>query len=308
MGKITLVIMAAGMGSRYGGLKQIDRVDEQGDKIIDFSIYDAVCSGFEKVVFIIREANLQLFRSEIGDRISEHVEVEYAFQELSNIPEGFVIPDGRQKPWGTAHAIMSAAKVIDGPFAVINADDFYGRTAFGQAYGFLKTVNDADCDKTLHFAMSGFRLKNTLTDNGYVSRGICDVDSRGFLQGVTERTHIEKRGDAAAYTEDEGATWQMLTGNEPTSMNFWAFSDGIMNELEPYIRNFLLNIVPENPMKAECYLPSLVDFLIKKRKCDVKVLNSEDKWYGVTYKEDKPQLMAAIKNMKEQGIYPEQLW
>ena len=309
MGKITLVIMAAGMGSRYGGLKQIDHVDEQGDKIIDFSIYDAVYAGFEKVVFIIRKENLQLFRQEIGDRISKHVEVQYAFQELDNIPAGYIVPDGRVKPWGTAHAIISAKDVIDGPFAVINADDFYGRTAFESAYKFLDGVRDDDASCIpYHFAMIGFELEKTLTDNGYVSRGICDVDSDGYLHQVTERTHIEKRGNAAEYTEDEGKTWEKLSGDEPTSMNFWAFSTGILNELDRSFRDFLDNKVKDNPMKSECYLPSVVDFLIKSRKCDVKVLKSQDKWYGVTYKEDKPQLMAAVKSLKDTGIYPEQLW
>lgn len=308
MGKITLVIMAAGMGSRYGGLKQIDHVDEQGDKIIDFSIYDAVRAGFEKVVFIIKEENLKVFREEIGDRIAGKVEVQYAFQKLENIPAGFSIPEGRVKPWGTAHAIISARDLIDGPFAVINADDFYGRHAFEAAYSFLAGIRDNKDEIPYHFAMIGFSLKNTLTDNGYVSRGICEADADGFLQGVTERTHIEKRGGAAAYTEDEGKTWGPLTGEEATSMNFWAFSSAILKELEVQFREFLLAKVSENPLKAECYLPSVVDSLIKSRKCDVRVLKTEDKWYGVTYREDKPQLMAAIKAMKDAGQYPVNLW
>lgn len=308
MGKITLVIMAAGMGSRYGGLKQIDHVDEQGDKIIDFSIYDAVYAGFEKVIFIIKEENLQLFKDEIGDRIAKHIEVQYAFQKLDNIPAGFSVPEGRVKPWGTAHAIMSAKDIIDGPFAVINADDFYGRTAFEAAYRFLADTKDAGISVPYHFAMIGFRLKNTLTDNGYVSRGICDADEKGFLQDVTERTRIEKRDEAAAYTEDDGATWHPLTGDETTSMNFWAFSQGLLMELDRQFVEFLQNSVKENPLKAECYLPSVVDKLIKSGKCDVAVLKSEDKWYGVTYKEDKPQLMESIRMLKSTGIYPVNLW
>nr|MCR5774209.1 nucleotidyltransferase [Lachnospiraceae bacterium] len=215
---ITLLIMAAGMGSRYGGMKQIDHVNSEGDKIIDFSIYDAIQAGFNKVVFVIKRENLDVFRTEIGDRVSEHIKVEYAFQELEAIPSGCSVPEGREKPWGTAHAVLSAQNVIDGPFAVINADDFYGRGAFRQAYGFLSDTGDG------HYAMVAYELGKTLTENGTVSRGICSVSDEGFLREVVERTRIRKAGDCAEYLSEDGATWTKLKMNAATSMNFWCFA------------------------------------------------------------------------------------
>lgn len=298
----TLLIMAAGMGSRYGGMKQIDKVDDEGDKIIDFSIYDAVHAGFDKVVFVIKRENLEIFQSEIGDRIRDHIKIEYAFQELQNIPDGYSVPNGRTKPWGTAHAVLSAADVVKGPFAVINADDFYGADAFRQAYDFLVNTSSG------HYAMVAYELRNTLTENGTVSRGICSVMSSQLLEEVVERTKIRRAGADAEYTEDDGATWKHLSGNSATSMNFWCFSLDFMGLIGEYFERFIAEEVPEDPMKKECYLPTVVSSLLSEGKCDVKILRTSEKWHGVTYKEDKPALVSAIKAMKENGVYPRVLW
>ncbi len=298
----TLLIMAAGMGSRYGGMKQIDKVDDEGDKIIDFSIYDAVHAGFDKVVFVIKRENLEIFQSEIGDRIRDHIKIEYAFQELQNIPDGYSVPNGRTKPWGTAHAVLSAADVVKGPFAVINADDFYGADAFRQAYDFLVNTSSG------HYAMVAYELRNTLTENGTVSRGICSVMSSQLLEEVVERTKIRRAGADAEYTEDDGATWKHLSGNSATSMNFWCFSLDFMGLIGEHFERFIAEEVPEDPMKKECYLPTVVSSLLSEGKCDVKILRTSEKWHGVTYKEDKPALVSAIKAMKENGVYPRVLW
>ena len=304
--KPTLVIMAAGMGSRYGGLKQIDPVDSEGNKIVDFSIYDALRAGFGKVIFIIKEENREAFKEAIVDRINGKIDVELAFQKLDDIPEGVKIPEGREKPWGTAQAVLAARDLIDGPFAVINADDFYGREAFEKMHDFLVETED---DELYRYSMVGFVLRNTLTENGYVSRGICNVTEDGFLAGVTERTHIEKAGDAAKYTEDDGATYVDLTGDESVSMNFWGFGKSFIPELSKAFEEFMRNIdKATNPLKAECYLPAVVDSLIKDGKASAKVLKSNDKWFGVTYKEDKANVMASIAKLKEEGVYPEKLW
>jgi NDP-sugar pyrophosphorylase family protein len=273
MEKPVLVVMAAGMGSRYGGLKQIDPVDEQGHIIIDFSIYDAVQAGFEKVIFIIKRENEADFREAIGDRLSAFVQVEYVFQELTNLPEGYSVPEGRVKPWGTGHAVLSCLSSVHGPIAVINADDYYGKHAFQMAYQFLSEARD-ESDK-YHYVMVGYQLENTLTENGHVSRGICVTDENENLVTIHERTHIEKRDGGAAYTEDDGQSWTSLPMDSIASMNMWGFSASILDELQ---------------------------------KADVKVRKSMDKWYGVTYKEDKPMVVAAIRRMKEEGLYPEKLW
>ncbi|HBB59708.1 MAG TPA: nucleotidyltransferase [Lachnospiraceae bacterium] len=299
---VTLLIMAAGMGSRYGGMKQIDHVDEEGHKIIDFSIYDAKTAGFTKVVFVIKKENLGIFRREIGDAVSKYIDVEYAFQELSDIPDSFNVPEGREKPWGTAHAVLSARNEIHEPFAVINADDFYGRDAFIKAYEFLAQTDDG------HYAMIAYELKNTLTENGTVSRGICDVSDDGLLTSVTERTKIRKAGEEAEYTEDDGNTWSHLPGNAATSMNFWCFAEDFMGRIGTHFERFLKEEVAENPLKAECYLPTVVSALLSEGKCDVQVIKTSDKWHGVTYKEDKPALTEAIREMKRDGLYPQSLW
>ncbi len=306
MKKPVLVVMAAGMGSRYGGLKQIDPVDAQGHIIMDFSIFDAVRAGFEKVVFIIKKENEADFRAAIGDRMSNFVEVSYVYQELSNIPEGYAVPEGRVKPWGTGHAVLSCMDEIDGPFAVINADDYYGSHAFKMAYDFLTSESD-DADK-YHYMMVGYRLENTLTDNGHVARGICVTDENGYLQTINERTHIEKRDGGAAYTEDDGASWIKLSLDDTVSMNMWGFSASLLKELRDRFAAFLDENLEKNPLKCEYFLPFVVDELLSEGKADVKVLKSMDKWYGVTYKEDKPVVVAAIQKLKDDGLYPQNLW
>ena len=306
MKKPVLVIMAAGMGSRYGGLKQIDPIDGDGHIIMDFSVYDAVRAGFEKVIFIIKRENEQAFREAIGDRLSRFIQVSYVFQELDNIPEGFAVPEGRVKPWGTGHAVLSCIDEIDGPFVVINADDYYGVRAFQMAYDFL-TDPEAE-DAAGRYMMVGYRLENTLTENGYVSRGVCVTDDEGYLRGINERTHIEKRGDGAAYTEDEGASWTELPADAAVSMNMCGFSADILEELKKRFAVFLEENLEKNPLKCEFFLPFVVDELLEEKKATVKVLKSADKWYGVTYKEDKPMVMAAVQNLKDQGLYPQKLW
>lgn len=305
MKKPVLVIMAAGMGSRFGGLKQIAPMDEHGHIIMDFSIFDAKRAGFEKVVFIIKEENEADFREAIGNRIEHEIEVVYVYQDLHNLPEGFEVPEGRVKPWGTAHAVLSAMGVVDGPFAVINADDYYGRDAFQKIYDYLSTHED---DDKYRYAMVGYELGNTLTENGHVSRGVCSVDENGYLEKVVERTHIEKRGDGAAYTEDGGETWTEVSVDSTVSMNMWGFTSSFMQEIQNGFKAFLTEGLVNNPMKCEYYLPTVVSNLLDADKATVAVLTSKDKWYGVTYKEDKPVVVNAIKNMKETGLYPEKLW
>ena len=305
MKKPVLVVMAAGMGSRYGGLKQIDPVDKEGHIIMDFSIYDAVQAGFQKVVFIIKKENEADFRSAIGDRLSNQLEVSYVFQDLHNIPEGYEVPEGRVKPWGTAHAVYSCMDEIDGPFAVINADDYYGRSAFEELYRFLTTHHD---DEKYRYAMVGYQLGNTLTDNGSVARGICVTDENGYLQEIAERTKIVKTEDGAAYTEDDGKTWIPVGLKTPVSMNMWAFSPSIINELQNAVDRFFAEEVEKNPLKSECFLPIEVDKLLKAGKATVEVLHSADKWFGVTYKEDKPFVMESIRKLKDAGVYPDVLW
>ncbi len=302
MKKPVLVIMAAGMGSRYGGLKQIDPIDEQGHIIMDFSIYDAMAAGFEKVVFIIKKANEAAFKESIGERISQKIQVEYVYQELEKLPEGFTVPEGRQKPFGTGHAILCCKEVLDGPFAVINADDYYGKHAYRAIYDYLVSHED---DQLYRYTMVGYALKNTLTENGHVARGLCQTDAEGFLTGIDERTHIEKRGAGAAFTEDEGKTWTELSMDSTVSMNMWGFSQSILKELESGFVEFLKNNLPKNPLKAEYFLPFAVDGLLSEGKASVQVLNSQDKWYGVTYKEDKEMVVKAISELKKQGLYPE---
>ena len=301
-----LVVMAAGMGSRYGGLKQIDPVDQEGHIIMDFSIYDAVRAGFKKVIFIIKKENEQDFRDAIGDRLSDKVEIVYVHQDLNNIPEGFQVPEGRVKPWGTGHAIMSCIDVIDGPFAVINADDYYGRHAFKMAYDFL--TENQDKDGIYQYMMVGYKLENTLTDNGHVARGVCVTDEEGFLKDINERTHIEKRDGGAAYTEDDGATWTELPMDATVSMNMWGFSASILKELKDRFPLFLKENVEKNPLKCEYFLPFVVDELIREGKAEVTVLKSHDRWHGVTYKEDKPVVMKAMQDLKDAGKYPQNLW
>ena len=303
MEKPVLVIMAAGMGSRYGGLKQIDPIDEQGHIIMDFSIYDALAAGFEKVVFIIKKANEEAFKECIGNRMSDKIKVEYVYQELEKLPEGFSVPEGREKPFGTGHAILCCKDVLDGPFAVINADDYYGKHAYQAIYDYLTSHQD---DEKYRYAMIGYYLKNTLTENGHVARGVCRTDSEGFLTGIDERTHIEKQGEKAVFTEDDGQTWTEVSMDSTVSMNMWGFSKSILRELEDGFVEFLKNDLPANPKKAEYFLPFAVDDLLAQGKASVQVLNSQDKWYGVTYKEDKEMVVNAISRLKKEGLYPEE--
>ena len=310
MKKPVLVIMAAGMGSRYGGLKQIDPVDEQGHIIMDFSLYDAVKAGFEKVIFILKRENEADFKEVIGDRISKVMQVEYVFQDTADLPAGFQMPEGRKKPWGTGHAVLSARKQVDGPFVVINADDYYGRSAFSQIYDYLTADRSGEAGKEgkYDYTMVGYVLENTLTENGHVARGVCTVDADGHLSGITERTRIEKRGEETAYTEDEGKTWHTIPEGSIVSMNLWGFTEGFMKELEAGFAPFLEKGLRENPLKCEYFLPSVVNGLVEEGKATVSVLKSYDRWYGVTYKEDKQTVVNAIKKMKDEGLYPEKLW
>ena len=305
MEKPVLVIMAAGMGSRYGGLKQIDPVDEYGNIIMDFSIFDAVEAGFEKVIVIIKKENEADFMQAIGNRLASKVELKLMYQELTDLPEGFSVPEGRVKPWGTSHAVLSCRNEITGPFAVINADDYYGKVGFQEIYRFLTETAD---DEKYHYAMVGYRVENTLTENGTVSRGVCEVDESGCLTSVVERTKIRQDGAGAAFTEDDGATWEQIEPGTLVSMNLWGFGASFMRELEARFPAFLERGIATNPQKCEYYLPSAVAELLAEDKADVKVLSSPDRWFGVTYKEDKATVVASIRELKEQGLYPEKLW
>ncbi|MBR1993563.1 MAG: nucleotidyltransferase [Firmicutes bacterium] len=301
----TLVIMAAGMGSRYGGSKQVDKMTDAGEIILDFSLYDAMLAGFNKVVFIIREEHRDVFRELVDERAGRFLDVEYAYQKLEDIPEGYEIPEGREKPWGTSHAVMAARHLIDGPFVVINADDYYGPGAFSSLYEYLLKNEDGD---KYEFCMAGYKLENTVTENGHVARGVCELDENGYLVGVTERTKIEMKEEGIAFTEDDGESWTVLPEGTVVSMNFWGFSAAMMKELEAGLPAFLDKALTENPLKGEYLLPFTVDSLIKNGKARVKVLTSPDKWCGVTYKEDKEDVKNTLEAMKDKGLYPEKLW
>lgn len=301
----TLVILAAGMGSRFGGLKQIEPVSDKGEIILDFSLYDAVMAGFKKVIFVIKKENEEAFRELIDSRAGKYIDVEYAFQAIDDLPEGYSVPEGREKPWGTGHAVLAARNLVDAPFAVINADDYYGPGAFQTMYSFLESAEDND---KYQFCMVGFQIENTLTENGYVSRGVCQLSDEGYLTDITERTKIQWQDDKIVFTEDDGTTWQELPRGTSVSMNFWGFTSSMMKELEERFPAFLDKAVVENPMKGEYFLPGVVDQLIQEGKAEVKVLNSMDRWYGVTYKEDKESVVDALQSMKDKGEYPDVLW
>ena len=305
MKKPILVVMAAGMGSRYGGLKQIDPVGRHGEVIIDYSIFDAKRAGFETVVFIIKHEIEAEFREAIGNRMEKHMEVRYAFQQLENLPEGYAVPEGRTKPWGTSHAILSAADVIDAPFAVINADDYYGPEAFPVMFDYLSAHAD---DEVYEYSMVGYLLENTVTENGHVARGVCVTDASGYLDSVTERTRIETFPSGIHFTEDDGKTWTELPGSTVVSMNLWGFTPSFVGEDKLRFAKFLDKALVENPIKGEYFLPSVVSELVAEGKARVKVLHSPDKWYGVTYKEDKPVVVAAINEKIDAGVYPDKLW
>ena len=306
MTKPVLVVMAAGMGSRYGGLKQIDPVGNHGQLIIDYSIYDAKRAGFETVVFVIKHEIEEDFKAAIGDRMSKIINVKYAYQELTDLPEGYSVPEGRTKPFGTAHAILAARNVVDGPFAVVNADDYYGPEAFKTIYDYLS--QNPDQPGCYEFAMVGYLLGNTVTEHGHVARGVCVEDENNYLVSVTERTRIEKEGADARFTEDDGATWTALPGDTIVSMNLWGLTAGFMKETEVRFPAFLDKALAENPLKAEFFLPSVISELIAEGTARAKVLRSTDKWYGVTYQADKPVVVAAIAEKTAAGVYPDNLW
>lgn len=305
MNKPVLVVMAAGIGSRYGGLKQLDPVGNHGQLIIDYSIYDARRAGFETVIFVIKHEIEADFKAAIGDRLSEAMDVKYAFQDKTDLPAGYAPPADRVKPWGTAQAALAARDLIDGPFAVVNADDYYGPEGFKAIYDYLLSHPD---DSVYEYAMVGYHVKNTVTEHGHVARGVCVENSDGYLADITERTRIEKDGENARFTEDDGASWTALPGSTPVSMNLWGFTKSFLTEAWSRFPAFLDQALAENPLKAEYFLPSVVSQLIGERKARVKVLTSGDKWYGVTYKEDKPVVVAAIAAKTAAGMYPDKLW
>ena len=300
---MTLVILAAGMGSRYGGMKQIDPVNKDGNFIIDFSIYDAIKAGFNKVVFIIKEENLNDFKDTIGNRINKYIDVEYAFQRIQDVPEWFNVPKERTKPWGTTHALMSIANIVNEPFAVINSDDFYGSEAFEILAKHLKNVENTNCK--FRFCMVGYRLENTVTKHGAVNRGICNINDDGHLANIVETKNIVSIGNGKAEYPC-GETKATLNLDTTVSMNCWGFTPALFSHLSAEFDKFLINI--QNPLKEESYLTDVVDVMIKSNACDVIVYNTNASWLGVTYQEDKPTVVAGISKLIENGAYPKHLW
>lgn len=307
MKKPILVVMAAGMGSRYGGLKQIDPVGCEGEAILDYSLFDAHEAGFDTAVIIIKEAIKKDFMETVGARLQKApMEIRYAYQELEKLPTSYTVPEGRTKPWGTCHAVVCAREAIgDAPFAVINADDYYGKAAFKEIYNYLSA--HADDDK-YRYCMVGYELGKTVTDNGSVARGVCQVNGEGFLESVVERTKIEKQADGVIRFTEDGSTWICLPEKTTVSMNMWGFTPSFAAESAARFPAFLDKALAENPMKGEYFLPSTVSALLAEDKATVKMLYSPDKWYGVTYAADKPVVVAALKTMTEQGLYPDGLW
>ena len=301
--KPVLVIMAAGMGSRYGGLKQMDPVGPSGELILDYSLFDAKRAGFERAVIIIKEENEKDFREVLGDRVSRYMQIDYAYQATSNLPEGYAVPEGRVKPWGTGHAVLCAADKVDGaPFCAINADDYYGREAFQLAYDHLSQLkNDGD------MCMVGYLLKNTLSETGSVARGVCELADGSTLRDLTERTHIISTVDGPLMTED-GKTYTWLSPETVVSMNMWGFPGAMMDALKEGFPRFLEERVPQNPLKAAYFLPSVVDDQLRAGKATVQLYTSRDKWYGVTYREDRAEVVAALARMGEENLYPTPLW
>ena len=304
--KPILVVMAAGMGSRYGGLKQIDPVGSQGEAILDYSLFDAYEAGFETAVIIIKEAIRADFMATVGKRLEKcPLKIRYAFQELDKLPAGYSVPASRTKPWGTCHAVLCAKDEIgDAPFAVINADDYYGKSAYKVIYNALSNASDGE---TYNYCMVGYLLGNTVTDNGSVARGICQTDGNNCLTQIIERTRIEKYADGIRFTED-GENWEDVTADTIVSMNMWGFTPSFLKELEARFPKFLDTLAVKNPEKAEYFLPLAVEDLLSEHKATVKVLQSPDKWYGVTYAADKPAVVAALKEKTNQGLYPDGLW
>ncbi|MBE6642999.1 MAG: nucleotidyltransferase [Ruminococcaceae bacterium] len=302
--KPALIIMAAGMGSRFGGLKQVTPLGPSGELIIDYSIHDAMAAGFERIVFVIKHEIEDVFKDFIGNRIEKIVQTDYVFQELNELPEGYSIPEGRVKPYGTAHAVWCCRDVVKGPFMVINSDDYYGKDCFKLIYDFItKPVNDG----IKHLAMAGYILENTLTENGTVSRGVCEIDSNYKIVDLVERTKIAIRDGQPMYTEDDGNTWTALDRKSYVSMNCWGYPAGMFDLFDRELRVFLDGI-SSNPIKGEFYLPMMADKITKEGIADITVLPVSDKWFGVTYAEDKPKVMAALKELADTGVYAQRLW
>ena len=302
MKKPVLVVMAAGMSSRYGSLKQIDPVGNHGQLIIDYSIYDAIRAGFERVIFIIKRENDADFRAAIGNRLAGHVQVDYAYQELDDLPDGFTVPAGRVKPWGTTHAVLAARDLLDGPFAVINADDYYGPEAFRLIYDHLTAHPDGD-----EYAMVSYLLGKTVSEHGAVTRGICRTSEDGYLQEIVERKGIEKEGDGGRFSED-GKTYTSLPGSTVVSMNFWGFTSSFIAHARRIFPQFLQRTMQTDTMTGEFYLPAAIAQLLAENAARVRVLKSHDRWFGVTYREDKPMVVESIARLTAQGLYPDDLW
>ena len=312
--KPTLIIMAAGMGSRYGGLKQVEKMTDTGEIILDFSLYDAMMAGFDRAVFVIREEHRDIFRELVDERAGKFMTVEYAYQDKYDLPEAIKeemekscpgIFDKREKPWGTGHAIYACRELIDGPFAVINADDYYGPEGFVSIYEFLTKQAEAE---PMKLCMAGYILANTITENGHVARGVCEMDEEGFLTSIAERTKIMRRPEGIAFSEDDGNTWETLPEDSLVSMNFWGLAGGMMEALADGLEDFFRDKFPKNPEKCEYLLPEIIDDLIRDAKATVKVLPCHERWCGVTYKEDKEDVKQALQAKKDAGLYPEKLW
>lgn len=296
MSQPVLVVMAAGMGSRYGGLKQIDPIGPSGQIILDYSLLDAYRAGFRRAVFIIRPELRQTFEEVIGARAAKRMQIDYVYQTLENLPDGLAAPAGREKPLGTAHAVWCAHEAVHGPFAVINADDFYGADAFAQMYAYLSGAQD---DEKYRYCMVGYRVENTLSASGTVSRGVCAADEHGQLCSIVERTEIARCADGVIR---DGAL--VLPEGTPVSMNLWGFTPSFLPALTELLRDFFVSDLPKNPMKGEFYLPFAVDSLIKAGRATARLLNTDSRWFGVTYREDKPEIMEAVAAMTQAGQYP----
>lgn len=304
MNKPVLLVLAAGLGSRYGGLKQLEPVGKHGQLIIDYSLYDAKRAGFEEVIFVIRPEMQAAFEETIGARVGSGLKISYAFQEVTDIPEDCTMPEGRTKPWGTAHAVLSARHLISGSFATINADDFYGSSSFQKLYQFLATHPDTDTHYS--YGLVGYALKNTVTEHGTVSRGVCTVDDKGHLSRIDERTHIEKGENCPRFTLDDGNNWEDLSPDAYVSMNLWGFSRSYIDKAYQAFSVFLRTLV--DPLTSEYYLPAVADTLVNMSQAQVTILPSDEKWYGITYPEDRDSVVSAIESLTNQGVYPENLW
>lgn len=301
----TLVVMAAGMGSRYGGLKQVDPVGPGGQIIMEYSLFDAKRAGFERVVFVISAAMEKDFPSSIREKVGDALQMDFVVQHLTDIPEGYQLPEGRTKPWGTAHAIRACRNVVDAPFAAINADDYYGSHAFDAMYKFLSNVKDDA--KPSEYVMVGYELINTLSMEGSVARGICETDHNGHLVAIKERTHVVWSSDGALYM-DADELYRKLPEGALASLNLWGFTPDFLGELDSRFARFLDSEVKENPLKAEFYLPEAVGQMLREGEARATVLPNSDRWYGVTYKNDRPIVQEAILRMTKEGLYPEKLW